>query len=261
MKFLTLTFFFSIFTSITLAGHSASIGSGLVIEDLEIKGSELAVIPRIDSKVPIILRIVNSEATENGYSYDLHVEGLDEGKYNLADYLKRADGSESAIPKISFEAYSILKDKWTEPRTLEKIKPEKIGGYFTLVLVLIILWIAGLAAIILLKRKRATVAHVIADPTLGERIYKLLKKSNNNLTSTQKAELDRMVIGHWLHQFPDLEHRPIADSITFLKSQSDSAPMLLSIEKWLHSGQEVSVEVIDEALSSYQMTKKEEPTA
>jgi len=261
MKFLTLTFLFSLFALIANAEYRASIGSGLVIEDLEIKGSKLAVIPRIDTKVPIILRIVEAKSVEGGYSYDLHVEGLDEGKYNLASYLKRADGSVEAIPEIPFEAYSILKDKWAEPRALEKVKPEKIGGYITLVLVLIVLWVVGLVAILLLKRKRATTAQVTADPTLGERIYKLLKESNNDLTADQKAELDRMVIGHWRHQFPDLEHRPVADSISFLKGNPKSAPMLLSIEKWLHSGRDVSAQEIDEALSSYQFSKqKEEPT-
>lgn len=261
MKFLTITYLIiSLIASTANADHRASIGSGLVINDLQIKGSELKVIPRIHSKIPIILRIIEAKSKDDGYNYDLHVEGLDEGQYNLAHYLTRADGSETTIPEIKFEAYTILQDKWTEPRPLAVVKPDKIGGYKKLIWVLGILWAIGLIAILLIRKKRSAEEPQLTEPSLSDRIYKLLNDSNNDLTSTQKAELDRMIIGHWLHQFPDLniEHRSVADSIAFLKTQKESAPMLLSIEKWLHSGKEISAKEIQLTLSSYKSLKKEE---
>lgn len=236
-----------------MADHRASIGTGLVIKDLEIQGSELTVIPRIDSKVPIILRIIDAKpsAGNDGYVYSLHVEGLDEGNYNLANYLKRSDGSNTTIPKIPFEAYSVLKDKWAEPRALEMVKPEKIGGYKHIVWTIAILWVLGFLALLLIKKKRNQSSSEHVDDSISERIYQILKASNNELSAEQKAELDRMLIGHWREQSPELEHRPVADSIAFLKSNKSSAPMLLSIEQWLHSGREISADEVKLTLAPY----------
>lgn len=259
MKFLT-TLFILIFNLSILTGaeNKTSVGVGLVIEGIEISGSKVIPIPRADYQVPIVLRIVSAEQTEEGYTYSLHAEGLDPGNYDLAKYLKREDNTPLEVDVIPFEVNSILANKLDEPRKLTSTKPEGIGGYTTLLWVLGILWLLVLLGMIFYKKRSDLPAEDQAPPpTLTEKITALLKQSNNDKLNTEnQAQLERLLIGHWMEKFPELKDKPMSESLTFLRNNEESSPMIRSVERWLHSGKEVTDDEIRDTLAPYSEHKE-----
>ncbi|MFT5904818.1 MAG: hypothetical protein ACI9E1_000404 [Cryomorphaceae bacterium] len=253
MKFLPI--FFLMIHLLTAAENRTSVGVGFVIEGVEISGSKVIPIPRADYKTPIVLRVVRSEETDTGFRYSLHAEGLDPGNYDLAKYLKREDNTLLETEAIPLEVYSVLEKPLTEPRKLTPTKPEKLGGYTTLLWALGIAWAIGLLGIIFFKKRdHLTEDHQASPPTLTEKIAALLKQGKTNTDS--QAQLERLLIGHWMEKLPELNDRPMSESLTFLRNNEESSPMILSVERWLHSGKEISEEEIERTLAPYSGNKE-----
>ncbi len=255
MKFLSI--FFLMIHLLTAAENRTSVGVGFVIDGVEISGSKVIPIPRADYKTPIVLRVVSAEKTDSGFRYSLNAEGLDPGNYDLAKYLKREDNTLLETEAIPLEVYSVLEKPLTEPRKLTSTKPEKIGGYTTLLWVLGVAWMVGLIGMIFYKkRNQLTEEQQTPPPTLTEKIAALLKQGKSNTDS--QAQLERLLIGHWMEKFPELKDKPMSESLTFLRNNEESSPMILSVERWLHSGKEVTEEEIERTLAPYSENKEDQ---
>ena len=254
MKFLTSLFILILNLSIlTAAEHKTSVGLGLIIEGVEISGSKVIPVPRLDYKSPIVLRIVSSEKIDDGYSYNIHAEGLAPANYDLAKYLKREDNTPLEIEPIPFEVISILSKPLEEPRKLTSTKPKGIGGYTTFLWVFGILWLAVLLGIIFYKKRNNSPRDEQAPPpTLTDKITALLRQSDDKKLNTEnQAKLERLLIGHWIEKFPELKDKPMSESLTFLRNNEESRPMIRSVERWLHSGEKVTAAEIRDTLAPY----------
>ena len=239
--------------------NKTSVGVGIVIEDVEISGSKVIPVPRTDYKTPIVLRIVSAEQTENGYLYSIHAEGLDPGNYDLTEFIKRADNTTLETEAIPLEVYSVLDTPLTEPRKLTPTKPKNIGGYKKLLIMSGVLWVIGLVAIIYYKKTKITPVEIkTPPPTLTEKISALLKQGQDNIDTDTQAQLERLMIGHWIEKFPELEGKPIQESLTTLRNNEESGDMIRSVEKWLHSGEKVSQEEIERTLAPYAKNEEEQ---
>src|SRR5262245_44239641 len=78
--------------------NPSPVGVGSRVEQVIIPGTEVEVVPHEDRKLPIRLRIVAIYPHGTAFRYDLEYQGLEPGKFDLRDYLRRKDGSPLAEP-------------------------------------------------------------------------------------------------------------------------------------------------------------------
>lgn len=237
-----------------LAENKASVGVNIAIDGVEISGGKVEVIPRVDSEVPIVLRVVEISKTDDGYRYDFRVEGYEVGQYDLCDYLQTTNGGKVERDEpISFEVYSVLDHDGIELRELGTSEPEQVGGYKKLLWVLGVVWAVGLVALLIFLRKKKEVAAEEVKPlTFAEKMQPLLEKASaGNASIEERADLEKMVIQFWVKQSPELKEMPAAEVLTELRNRSESAPLLLALERWLHSLRPVSKEDLQSVLEPY----------
>ena len=100
------------------------------------------------------------------------------------------------------------------------------------------LWAVGLIGILLWRKKKlATDAGVaIAGPTLAERLRPLVgAAAKGELSTDERARLERLVIGHWREKRGDIAALPPAEAMTKLRHDPEAAPLVLALERWLHA--------------------------
>src|SRR5262249_6977703 len=118
-------------------------------------GPELEAKPLTDSRAPIVLRIAKLWPHGTAFRYDLVWYGLDPGTFDLKDYLRRKDGSSAKdLPSIRVEVKALLPQGQILPNPLESQPSPALGGYRTLLIVAGTLWVAGLAAILFVRRPK-----------------------------------------------------------------------------------------------------------
>ena len=100
------------------------------------------------------------------------------------------------------------------------------------------LWMAGLVAILLWRKKAVNAAGPDADatPPLSERLRPLVGAAATGALSTDdRAKLERLVIGHWRERRPDIAAMAPAEAMMKLRSDADASPLVLALERWLHA--------------------------
>ena len=103
---------------------------------------------------------------------------------------------------------------------------------------LVVAWCAGLIAILLWRKKKPIADGAQADAAvpLAERLRPLVAAaSKGELSSDERAKLERLVIGHWREHRPDIASLPPAEAMVKLRTDADAAPLVLSLERWLHA--------------------------
>lgn len=211
------------------------VGQPLVIREIYIPGAEVKPKPRRDREPPLVVRILEVKPAKDGFRYDFEVQGLEPGKHDVARYLEGND----AVPAIPIEITTPLPPGLTRPHDLDKGELPRLGGYRTKMIVLGVLWFAGLAALLLFWKKKnpaGSGATGTVQATLAERLRPLVAgAAAGTLDTAGRAHLERLVIGHWRERLPEIAALSPAEAMTQLRSHPTAAPLLLALERWLHA--------------------------
>jgi len=232
--------FLSLFSLVNaLAQTSSPLGLPTSITDLYVPGSLIEVIPRKDNESSLVIRIIETKTAAVGHRYDLEVYGLDPGTHQLSDFLRYAD-SKAPLSGLDHTVTVTTRhplDTLPNPEELEHIPPPKLGGYRTLIIALGILWLLVLLALIFYRKKQADeVASTIPPPTLHEKLNLLVTAaSRGDLSDHERSELERLIIGHWKKEIPDLAQVPPARALAQLRQHPEASPLVLKLEEWLHA--------------------------
>lgn len=216
---------------------SSTVGMPGRIEQLVLPGAELEVKPLEDRRTPLVLRITEVYHHGSALRYSMVYYGLEPGGYDLRDYLRRKDGSAlGELPPIPVEVVPVLPPGQVEPNALAIERSPWLGGYRLLLAAVGSVWCAGLAAILLLgRRKRASAdAETTRSVTLAERLRPLVASAiAGTLSEDRHAELERLLIGYWRKRL-GLEQASPPDVIRALRSHAEAGPLLRYLEAWLH---------------------------
>jgi hypothetical protein len=117
------------------------------------------------------------------------------------------------------------------------------------------LWLAGLAVILVWRKKKAATGgdSMQATASLAERLRPLVDAAaKGQLATDDRARLERLVIGHWREHRPDIAALPPAEAMVKLRSDPQAAPLFLALERWLHArSSETTKAEIDQLLAPY----------
>ncbi len=173
----------------------------------------------------------------SGFRYDIVYYGLEPGRYDLKDYLRRKDGSPTKdLASVPVEVQPVLPPGQIEPHRLILAPSPYLGGYRLLVLLGGLAWLAVLAAIALAGRRRRieTEARTIRPATLADRLRPLVDAAMaGELDVGRRAELERLLIGYWRRRL-ELEHLPPGRFMGVLREHEQAGPLLRRLEDWLH---------------------------
>ena len=134
------------------------------IDQLVLPGGELEARPIEDRRAAVVVRIVDAYPHGSAFRYDIVYYGLEPGRYDLKDYLRRKDGSPAKdLPSIPVAVEPVLPPGQVEPHRLALATSPFLGGYRLLVLLGGIAWVAGLVVILLAGRRRRVEASAQAS--------------------------------------------------------------------------------------------------
>jgi hypothetical protein len=220
----------------------------------------------VDEKSRVILRIADTRPHGTLTWYDLRFIGLEPGRYDLRDSLVRKDGSGTAdLPELPVEVTGLLPPSHRgelveHPRGVIRF----FGSYRKALLAAAVLWLLVLVPLLLLGRKRkvtSSTTPVTQPPTLAERLRPLVEKaSTGQLTTAEKAQLERMLLSHWRERLNLNEESP-AEAITVLRQHPEAGVLLRALEDWLHRPPGLARANIQELLEPYRYTSMPDANA
>jgi hypothetical protein len=219
------------------ANHvESSVGMPAKIESIVLPGTELEAVPS-ETKSPIVLRIAATYPHGSEFRYDLEFTGLDPGEYDLKTWLHRKDGSSSEnLPSIPVTIRSMLPAGQVKPHTPSAGEHPRLGGYRILWIVCGIIWIAGLAAIVWMGRRRRLEEEALRPrpKSLAEKLEPLVQSAlAGKLSRSERAQLELGLVAYWRKRLGYEERRP-AETIQLLRDHPEAGPLLTSLEDWLH---------------------------
>lgn len=229
------------------------VGLPLEIREIYILSGEVKPKPRRDRKPPLSVRVLEVKPAKDGYRYDFEVQGLEPGNHNLSDYLDAPEGT--TIPEIPLEITSALEPGLALPHEVGTGKLPQLGGYRTTMLTLAGIWLAGLGAILFWRKKKNAPDSSGQElpPTLAERLHPLVDgAAKGELTSDDRAKLERLIIGHWRERLPEIAALSPAEAMMALRADPQASPLILALEKWLHArNPSMAADEIDRLLAPY----------
>jgi len=207
------------------------------IDQLVLPGSELEALPMEDRQQPIVLRVAGVFPHGSAHRYDLIYYGLEPGKFDLKDYLRRTDGSSMGeAPPILVEIQPVLPPGQIEPNKLEPRSAGRLGGYRAMLVLGGIVWVGGLLVILFAGRKRRQAAALAArqPASLADRLRGTVEDAvAGKLNQSELAELERMLLAYWRRRL-DMEELDAAEAIVRLREHEDAGALLKQLERWLH---------------------------
>jgi hypothetical protein len=225
-------------------------------------GPELKTKPP-DRASPLNLRIASTRPHGSQVQYDLRYIGLVPGRYDLRQYLVRADGAPvGELPELKVEVAGVLPPQHQGQLSPRSDLPElHLGGYRWWMGAAAGLW-ALLAFPLFLGRRRRpqkTESAPVAPPTLAERMRPLVElATKGQLTGDQQAQLERMLLGHWRERL-GLDSLDLSEATTRLRAHPEAGTLLRALEDWLHRPPG-SVKVdLDAVLSPYAKPQTQTP--
>ena len=215
---------------------SATVGAPRVLKDIVLPGSELVAKP-LAGDPEMIVQVVDAIKHGDSYRYTIRFSGLEPGPHDLADWLVRADGSESGeIPSIPVEIETLLPAGQVTPNQLPDGWIPNMGGYQVLMSIAAGLW--GLVLLVLIfggRGKKAKVQVAGAPPrTLADLLKERLEAAfENKVAPQQYAELERMLFSMWRKRL-GYESMPLEQAMAKIKANEQAGPLMLQLENWMH---------------------------
>ncbi|MDA7522473.1 hypothetical protein N9Z46_05725 [Akkermansiaceae bacterium] len=231
--------FFLITSLWSFSQTKAPLGLPKTLEDLYVPGSKIEVIPRTNNESSLVIRILEIKPAANGFRYDFEIYALDPGTHRIAEFLRYAtDRSPIKDLDATFEVTTTHSlDTLPKPSEPEPVEPEKLGGYKNLIIVLGIFWLLIFLAIIFYRKKHG--ADLVVEkplPTLHEKLQVLVSvASQGEINDQQQANLERLILGHWKEQIPEIDSLTPARALVELRSHPEASPLILKLEEWLHA--------------------------
>jgi len=221
---------------LTAAQVESTVGIPARIEEVVIPAPEMEPIPA-DATSPLVVRSIAVSPHGTAFRYDFEVTGLEPGEFDLARFLRPQDGSAPAdLPPIPVRIRSVLEAGRVRPHPPAGGDVPSIGGYRALLVAGGIAWLAGLAAILFVGRKRRRESEDAgARPrTLAERLRPLVEAAfEGRLTRADRARLERGLVAYWRRRL-GLEERRADEVLPLLREHEEAGPLLRGLEDWLH---------------------------
>lgn len=220
------------------AQYSASVGMFGSIKQVFLPGTELIADPAIGPNAGfIVVRIDGVYPHGDGFRYDLTWSVEKPGRFNLSQSLRRRDGtSADNLPTIFVDAVSSLAPDRFTPNPLRPLAGGWIGGYRVLLGLLAFFWLAGLFAFYWFRPKPP--APAVPENTAQSRLQQIREQleaiiRSEILATSDKARLELLIVAFWREQ-RQLAHLTPEALHQALRSDSDSGPLLLQLERWLY---------------------------
>ncbi|MFT5301217.1 MAG: hypothetical protein ACI814_002002 [Mariniblastus sp.] len=216
--------------------RNPTVGAAGLIEELVLPGSELIGKPLAGGD-SIVVRVLRVAPHGDSFRYDIRFYGMEPGKFDLAKWMERKDGSTTDdLPEIDVEIVSLLPPGQIEPNGLETGWLPSLGGYRNVMVAAIVLWGLGLLGLIFMGRKKPPVE---AAPGIKLTLADLLKvrieaAMEDRMDSKQYAELERMLVAFWKKRLK-LDSLAPHEALAKIKSNPESGPLINQIEAWMHS--------------------------
>jgi len=232
----------------------SSIGLEARLDGIVLPGSLLEVKP-IELETPVVVRIVHAFAHGTDHRYDLVYYGLEPGRHDLKDFLRRIDGSSTDdLPSIPIEILSTLPAGQVIPSPPPSLEVPGLGGYRLLLVVGGTVWLLGLAGFFF-WRKQAGAESSTGDMqrplTLEQRLRPLIDAAiQGDLSSKKRAELELALLNYWQRKLGLTELHSSA-AWNKLRSHAEAGPFLLKLEEWLHRPSPRTLEDIEPWLRPY----------
>ena len=203
-------------------------------------GPELEVKPLEDRRAPVVVRIADAYPHGSAFRYDLVYYGLEPGEYDLqglpAAQGRLPTGRPAADPG---QGRSACCRRARSSRIALALEPSpSLGGYRLLLAFGGSLWCAGLAAILLLGRRKQVEAEAAGEPPghAGRRLRPLVDAAVAGKLSAGPARRARAAPDRLLAEAararagqPGRGRSPRCASIP------EAGPLLRQLEDWLHS--------------------------
>jgi hypothetical protein len=233
----------------------SSVGMPGKIEQLVLPGPELVVKPLEDRRAAFVVRITDAYPHGSAFRYDLVYYALEPGEYDLRNYLRRRDGSAlGELPSLPVKIDEVLPPGQIEPHALELERSPWLGGYRLLLATAGSLWCAGLAALLLLGRKKHA-EHLAeeAPPLALEDRLKLVVEDAlaGKLPESRHAEVERLLISYWWKRL-GLEQMSPLEAMSVMRDHPLAGQFLHKLEVCLHQpGARVGPTELAELLRPY----------
>lgn len=217
-----------------------SVGMAGYIRQVVLPGTELKVKDVDPRRTAVAVSVDRVYPHGEQLRYDLTFIGLEPGVHDLADYLVRKDGSSTAsLPRLRINVNSVLPVERLAPSTPQRGFVAAVGGYYTVMLFAVVVWVIGLLAILFWKSK-APEASAVNGPgqslTEAEVIQQLVTHAidNEELSADQKADLDLKILNFWRTR-RNLQGATATDALVQLKTDEQAGPLLAGLEQWFYS--------------------------
>lgn len=218
-------------------------------------GSELVAAPLDDRDAPLVLRILETYPRDNAYWYVMEYYGLAPGQYDLRDFLLRKDGGAlDDVRSLPVEIYSQLPPGQIVPHELPPGPLPRTLRYRHLLIGGAIVWLLGLAALALGRRRGRTVgdAEGPAPVSLAEQLRPLVQQAvSGKLPPERLALLERLLWTYWQRRL-GLSTTDAVSSMAALRQHPQAGILLRDVERWLHSPAGSDGVDIERLLAPYQ---------
>ena len=228
-----------------------------------IEGQAEAVLPRrdyaprpVDDRTDLILRIdAVQPADGGGFRYTFHYLGLEPGAFALSEHLVRVDGEPATeLSNTLLQVGSLLpKDHDGSLVDAPRRRLPWLGGYRAGLVLLGMLWVAGLVVLARMNRpKPAPPAPPPAPPpSLADLLRPLAESAAaGTLDAAGRARLERLMIGYWSERLA-LTDLPAAERLPKLRAHPEGGLLLRSVEEWLHSPRGATPDDVRRVLQPY----------
>ena len=244
--------------AVVFTTHAEPVGIAGRKTDVFLPGPELVTKLLQTAKDPLDLRILAVYPHGSaGFRYDLEFIGYEPGTLNLAAWLEPKDGAAPvALPAVEVEITSSLPPG--KPGALEEptFPSEGVGGgYFTVLLLVLLAWLAGgiaLAAAWIKSHHKPAAEVSPLLPTPAEQLRPLILQAlQGELDPAGKADLERKVIGFWRDRLK-LSGLAPGEALQKIRDDAEAGRLLRLIEDWLHNPEaRISTAEVNHALEPY----------
>lgn len=214
----------------------STVGVPVAVEQLVLPGTELEPVPVTDETL-VVIRIDRVYPHGTALRYDLVYYGVEPGEYDLRQFLRRKDGSGTDdLPALPVTVASLLPPGQIEPHALTFAALPRVGGYWLLMALAAIVWVAGMVWVLWPRRRAvaATAAVVVPPMSLADRLRPLVTEAMaGRLAPERLAELERALVSYWRRR-RSLEDLAPAVAIAQLRADPQASPLITQLEAWLH---------------------------
>ncbi|MDG1889988.1 MAG: hypothetical protein P8L18_01650 [Verrucomicrobiota bacterium] len=213
------------------------IGMEAEISQWVIPGTEVRVKAMADREVPVVVRVAATYPHGSDHRYDLVYYGLEEGQFNLSDFMERLDDrDDSSIPPIMVKISSSLPAGQVEPSSLDHTVLPARGSYRKQLILIVLAWAGVLLGILFSGRFGKQSAAVATEPTttLAERLQPIVERAMlGQLSKDEQAALERMLFTWWQRKLNLQEMEPVS-ALRVLREHEEAGPIFRALEDWLH---------------------------